>query len=312
MQIPAKLPDLRRVARALNSRLRKFKKLDRNVIVFTTHKAGSMVLDRVLRAVCEKNRIAHYSPTTGTLPLDRIINGENFIANQNGCFGPVRFFVPTAALDSSKIILHLRDPRDLLTSMFFSYCFMHPGEVAPNTGYRKEVAAAGIDKFVLDMSGENFNRYRGDYGTGGQFGAHIGNVYDRYRRYLKEIIGKPNVLLLSYEEMVLDFPCWLKKLVTGCELHNTDETYRFVVSQIAIQNDVTRPRERRWRTGLQSGGEDIGAHKRKATPGDYKEKLRPETISELNCRFSAVLDTLGYSSPQYETNRIPLLKQAVN
>lgn len=283
----------------IRQRMRTFKKLERNVIVFTTHKAGSMVLHQVLRNVCEKNNLAYYSPNQGPdkqLPFNRIFNGEDFIASRNGCFGPLRFFVPSAALNSAKIILHLRDPRDVLTSMFFSYCFMHPGEIPPNTGYRKKVAEAGIDKFVLDMSDENFSRYPGDYGTGGQYGAQIGSVRDRYITYLKEIVGRPNAIMLSYEEMVLNFPSWLGKLLAVFELDSTDETYRFVTSQVQVENDVTRKVAGSRAKIIQPAGENVGLHRRKAIPGDHKEKLKPETILELNARFREVLDLLGYST----------------
>lgn len=52
----------------------------------------------------------------------------------------------------------------------------------------------------------------------------------------------------------------------------------------------------------------VWTHKRKATSGGYKEKLKPEAILKLNARFSEVLDILGYPSPHYETNqRLPLI-----
>jgi sulfotransferase family protein len=288
--------DLRHIVEAVTSSfiVGKSKKLDKNVIVFTTHKAGSMVLHRVVRDICEKHNIAYYSPTTKKLPFDQIFNGKDFIARRNGCFGPLRFFVPSAALESANIVVHLRDPRDVLTSMFFSYCFMHPGEIEANAGYRKEVAEAGIDRFVLDMSDENFTRFKGDYGTGCQYGRYIGSIHDRYITYLREVVRKPNAVVLSYEEMVLDFGSWLRKFLAAFELTDGDETYEFVANRHA---ETVKP-----------AGEDIWSHKRKVTPGDYKEKLRPETISELNRRFSEVLEALGYSSPQYETNQIPYLK----
>lgn len=262
-----------------------------------------MVLHTVLREICRKNKIDYYSPNQDPdkqLPFERIFNGEDFIASRNGCFGPLRFFVPTAALESANIILHLRDPRDVLTSMFFSYCFMHEGEIAPNTGYRKEVAEAGIDKFVLDMSDENFSQYRGAYGTGGTYGRYVGNICDRYTTYLKEIVGRPNAILLSYEEMVLNFPTWLRKLLASFDLRDVEETCAFVKSRIDVEKDVTRKAAMRAGDGAKPS-EDLSAHRRKATPGDYKEKLKPETIATLNTRFSAVLDALGYSRPRYET-----------
>ena len=61
---------------------------------------------------------------------------------------------------------------------------MHAGEIEPDTGYRNEVAAAGIDRFVLDMVSGPFYGYRGDYGIGSRYKKHVGTVLDRYQRYL--------------------------------------------------------------------------------------------------------------------------------
>jgi hypothetical protein len=269
-------------------------KLEKKVIVFTIHKAGSMLVHKVLQDICKKNNITYYSPNQDPdkqVPFDQIFDGEDFIAQQNGCFGPLRFFVPSAALTEANVVLHLRDPRDVLTSMFFSYCYMHPGEIEGNTGYRKEVAEAGIDKFVLDMTDENCIRYRGEYGTGGRFNKYVGNISDRYSTYLREVVGKPNALLVSYEEMVLNFGDWLTKLLSAFELPDSDETYRFVTARHA---ETVKP-----------AGENVWSHKRKVTPGDYKEKLRPETIATLNSRFKEVLDALGYSDPQYAITQMP-------
>ena len=286
---------MRRLVQSISAHLstKKPTQLDKNVIVFTTHKAASMLLHKLLADICQKNNITYYSPNQKAdkqLPFDRIFNGEDFIAARTGCFGPVRFFVPSAALSNANIILHLRDPRDVLTSMFFSYCFMHPGEIEPNTGYRKEVAEAGIDKFVLDMSDENFSRYQGDYGIGSKYGRYVGNVYDRYTTYLRELVGKPNAVVISYEEMVLDFASWLRKFLAAFELADPDETYEFAMKRHA---EAVKP-----------AGEDIWSHKRRVIPGDHKEKLRPETISKLNLRFRHVLDALGYSDSQDETNQM--------
>src|SRR5205814_5495236 len=156
---------MRRLVQSISARLstKKPTQPDKSVIVFTTHKAASMLLHKLLADICQKNNITYYSPNQKAdkqLPFDRIFNGEDFIAARTGGFAPVRFFVPSAALNSANIILHLRDPRDVLTSMFFSYCFMHPGEIEPNTGYRRGVGEGGSDKCVRYMSREHHWRYK--------------------------------------------------------------------------------------------------------------------------------------------------------
>jgi len=263
---------------------RRFNKLHKNVVVFTTHKAGSMVLHRVLKDICDHNDIRYHSenqPDPDKLPVGKIFDGKDYIARHNGCFGPIRFYLPSRALAQANILLHLRDPRDVLTSMFFSYCFMHRGAVAPNTGIRKKVADAGIDKFVLDLSSAEHARYEGDYGTGGNFKHRIGNVLDRYEQYLREIVDRPNTQLVTYETMVLDFPTWLRQVISRFELPNDEETFKFAAA--ARAHETRKP-----------ASENITLHKRKVTPGDYKEKLKPETVAELNRRFANVLTALGY------------------
>jgi Sulfotransferase domain len=273
---------------------RKWRNPDRNIIAYTTHKAGSMVLHRVLKDICELNRIRYYSPNESktALPFDRIFAGHDFLARKRGCFGPLRFFVPTNALNNARLILHLRDPRDVLVSMFYSYCFMHAGEIERHTGYRKEVAEAGIDKFVLDMVGEPFYRYRGDYGIGSRYKEHVGTVLDRYRRYLDEVFPRPNTIVVSYEEMVLAFPSWLGKAVAAFPLANPEETRAVVEARYA--NTVAAEEQ-----------EDVWAHKRKVTPGDHREKLKSETIRQLDEVFAPVLEKLGYSGPEYGRTGIP-------
>ena len=266
----------------------------RNVIAYTTHKAGSMVLHRVLKDISELNRIRYYSPNESktALPFDRIFAGSDFIAKKRGCFGPIRFFVPTKALDDANIVLHLRDPRDVLVSMFYSYCYMHAGEIEAHTGYRKKVAEAGIDKFVLDMVGAGFDDYRGDYGIGSRYKEYVGNVRDRYERYLVELCDRPNTIVLSYEEMVLAFPSWLGKLLVAFSLTNPDETFAVVEARHA--NSVSAGEE-----------EDIWAHKRKVTPGDHREKLQAGTIRRLDEIFAPILHRLGYSGTDYAATGIP-------
>lgn len=272
----------------------KWRQPRRNLIAYTTHKAGSMVLHRVLKDICELNRIRYYSPSKAQLPFERMFAGHDFIAKKRGCFGPIRFFVPTRALDEASIILHLRDPRDVLVSMFYSYCYMHAGEIERHTGYRKAVAEAGIDRFVLDMAGEAFYTYRGDYGIGSRYKEHVGTVLDRYQRYL-ELLTRPNTVVLSYEEMVLSFPSWVEKIILAFDLTHPEETSAVVAARHA--------------NSVGAGEEDIWSHKRKVTPGDHREKLQPATIRQLNQIFAPVLDKLGYSAAAYVESGIPVPRQ---
>ncbi len=92
------------------------------------------------------------------------------------------------------------------------------------------------------MVGERFYEYRGDYGIGSRYKKHVGNVFDRYQRYLMELIDRPNTAVVSYEEMVLAFPGWLEKVVRAFDLSDPEETRAVVIARHA--NSVAARRGR--------------------------------------------------------------------
>jgi hypothetical protein len=164
--------------------------------------------------------------------------------------------------------------------MFYSYCYTHPGATAGNTGHRREVADEGIDAFVLGKCSTFSAKYPGDYGTGGHVEDLIGNLPKRYRDYCENLLGKPNVVLVRYEEMVTDYRGWLEKFIEPFPI----EDKRGVMAGLVSQADALFPRR----------PTDVMQHVRHVTPGDHKTKLMPSTIRTLNEIFAETLDALGY------------------
>jgi hypothetical protein len=256
--------------------------VSRDIVVFTLHKSASMFIHHQCELLSALSGIAYHSPNLPASGLDarRLRTDKELWSSRHGCFAPVRFFVEIPQVEEYQIILHLRDPRDVLVSMFYSYCFIHAGEIAANTGYRQEVAARGIDAFVLAKASDGSTGYRGDYGTGGHVEDLIGNLPHRYREYREQFLGKPNVLLVKYEEMVTDYRGWLRKFIAPFPIDDKDR----VITDLAGQSAAFFPR----RT------EDAMNHVRHVTPGDHKLKLKPSTIAELDRIFAETLDDLGY------------------
>ena len=109
----------------------------------------------------------------------------------------------------------------------------------------------------------------------------MGNILERYENYTVNLLGKPNVIFVKYEEMVTDFGNWLSKFLLPFDIANKDLLASQIEEQSTNEFNVSK--------------ENVWEHKRRATPGDYKEKLKPETIAELNKRFKDVLVKLDYS-----------------
>jgi hypothetical protein len=253
-----------------------------DIVVFTLHKSASMFIHKQCGLLCRLGGIAYHSPNVRNSGLDarRLLTDKDLWRTHHGCFAPVRFFVEIPQIEKYHIILHLRDPRDVLVSMFYSYCYIHPGEIEGNTGYRKEAASRGIDAFVLGKASEGSAQYRGDYGTGGHVEDLIGNLPKRYQDYIERLLGRPNVILVKYEDMVTDYRGWLEKFIRPFPIEDKAR----VIDELVAQSPALFPR----RTS------DAMDHVRHVAPGDHKNKLEPSTIRELDGIFSETLNALGY------------------
>jgi Sulfotransferase domain len=254
----------------------------RDVVVFTLHKSASMFIHRQCEFLCGLSGMEYHSPNVPGSGLDarRLLTDKAIWQARHGCFAPVRFYVDLPRPENYAIVLHLRDPRDVLVSMFYSYCYIHQGEVAANTGYRRAAAERGIDAFVLAKASEASSNYPGDYGTGGHVEDLIGTLPARYRHYIDHLVGKPNVILVKYEDMVTDYRAWLGKFITPFPIENKP----VLIEQLAAQSSQFFPRR----------PADVSEHVRHVSPGDHKTKLKPATIRRLDEIFASTLDTLGY------------------
>ena len=94
----------------------------------------------------------------------------------------------------------------------------------------------------------------------------------------QELIGKSNVLLLKYEDMVTDFDTWLNCLLEFLDLEVSQPLMAEIKAAASFKVDK----------------EDAYKHKRHVTPGDYKRKLKPETIGALNEKSNEILERFGY------------------
>jgi hypothetical protein len=256
--------------------------MTKDIIVFTLHKSASMFLHEQCRYLCGLTGMPHYSPNTpgAGFSARRLLEDRDLWRNLHGCFAPVRFYVDVPGIEKYDVILHLRDPRDVLVSMYYSYCFIHAGEIPGNTGYRREIADRGIDDFVLGKASERSRDYPGDYGTGGHLEDLIGNMPRRYADYVANLVGRPNVTLVKYEEMVTNYRAWLEKFVRPFALR---EEARVVDEMVSLAPKLFPKRS-----------EDVMQHVRHVTPGDYRAKLQPGTIRQLDAIFADALEALGY------------------
>lgn len=179
------------------------------------------------------------------------------------CLSPLRTFDFEETETRTKRIFHIRDPRDILVSEYFSFGWIHPNEKGQMlTRRRAEIQRMSIDDYVLEQP--EFSDWPLD---------------EKFIPLLKFDFENPDYTLVRYEDMVLDFPSWVEDSIEPFEFRSPKRVASRLIKKYASQFDVKA---------------ESMTHRRKVTPGDHKEKLQPATIELLNERFNDMLTRFGY------------------
>ena len=174
--------------------------------------------------------------------------------------------------------MHLRDPRDVLTSAYYSHVYNHKRtkRFNPSDDQRSEWEEQGVDDFVINR---------------------IPRVKNEYEALCEHFLGKENVVFLKYEEMVADYGKWLEGFLSA--FSGFEPKQRAGLGKLLGEN--TRQRiyaalYDKYKGDFSSAKkkEDVYSHKRQVTPGDYARKLKQSSIEQLNNEFSSILTGLNY------------------
>jgi len=244
------------------------------VYAFSLPKAGSVLLDSILRTLSERVGVTYVSLMGDFFGLglaEKNIPSEasKVFADNGYCFGGFRAFPKTFEipnLATRKSIFLLRDPRDMLVSHYFSMRSSHPdpGKILTTSRQslprRDKALALSVDQYALDLA---------DF-----YARHLA----RYMKVLGE--NRDCFTVFRYEDVIFKKRAWVADI---CDAFGWDVPKR-TVNKIADKNDVV-PR-----------GENEARHIRQVTPGDGMRKLQPETIEKLNELFETQLSYFGYSS----------------
>lgn len=242
----------------------------RGVVVHALHKSASTFLFKFFQRLARRQGFHFYSEN---LPGEAQAAPPSDV-EENFCWGPVRHLRVDetrrfANVDHLTQLAQIRDPRDILVSQYFSFGWTHVDTNwnQQQRDYRKAIQQLTIDEYVTDQSLQDAEK-----------------LVKSFDRLLEAVAGRsaddPDVpVVLRYEDMVLDFKNWVRPVLEPFD-------YRFASLAAAyFAND--------YRDEFKVSGESM-SHKRRVTPGDHVEKLRPESIALLNERFEPVLKQFGY------------------
>lgn len=160
-----------------------------------------------------------------------------------------------------KTIVFVRDPRDILVSMYYSFGFSHPLSPQPDIREYQLRRSSWIQSMDVNA-----------------YAMHEAPVLlEKFSRISAFCLQAKDRIILHYEEMIRDFACFHSRLDSFVRIREgmRDTLYR-----------QTRPEET----------ENSSRHKRLGEPGEFRKKLCPESIRELNELFSRVLADFRYET----------------
>lgn len=244
----------------------------KSIMCVSMHKAGSTITDSILMDFMaargmEIDRISLLVPKSPLPVQDLYVQYQDRMKPEGVYYGVARgpFVAHMPILKTMKIIMQIRDPRDCITSAYFSFKVSHvppkdPAKLEQFLERRKKLEAMTIDEYAVAES--------------------IG--YRNRLAVLRELMdGHDDCLLLKYEDMVLRTEHWLDQIAGFTGQPVTPE----LRARLGDKIDFT----------VQA--EDENRHKRQVLPGDHLRKLQPATIAEMSQRMERELRFFGYPMP---------------
>ncbi|MBE9527531.1 MAG: sulfotransferase domain-containing protein [Proteobacteria bacterium] len=240
-----------------------------SVYAFSLHKSGSTLLYNMLAELAPYVGQPYFSIQdqffSNGIPINQEIAGMERLFNPKGyLYGGFRFFpkhykIPD--LNRHKKILLIRNPLDVMVSMYFSRKSSH---IIPDKGklktrwlkMRKEALELSIDEFVRKKN----------------------QIYLNKLLSYKNMLNQENLLIFRYEDIIYSKKDFLLDILNfyGWDVDSD------IVANIADKYDVF-PEE-----------EDKTGHIRQVHPNNYKKHLSKETQQFLEEKFEQILLAFGY------------------
>jgi hypothetical protein len=236
-------------------------KLGPSVFSFALHKSGSVLLDNIILELCGAAAVPAFSidgicfRAGMRLQNVRPESAQALLSRPGYCFYGFRGlhgFMRRMNLSSNRKIILVRDPRDILTSYFFSMKFSHTvppaGDTRANVLAQREAASSqSIDDYVLSPNVAFIRK---------NFHAYIG-------------LEGPATKVYKYEDIIFDKKRWVAEINEWFGFGVTPRT----AAAIAARHDIFPEQE------------DPHAHIRQVAPGNYKKHLAPSTVEQIESQY---------------------------
>lgn len=241
----------------------------KSIMALSMHKAGSSIADLIFNEVAkargyEIDRISTQVPGSSLSEPEIFHRYQRNMKTEGIYYGIARNpdTHDMEILPKLRLLIQVRDPRDCITSLYYSRRFSHAPPQDPEKLKAFEEARARFDSIDVDT-----------------FSAQNAPSYLKRLQKLEALASNhPDLRILTYEEMVDETENWLDKALDIFGQPRTESLDRALERHLNFKTDT----------------EDVLRHKRQVTPGDHRRKLRPETIARMNEVLEPALRSFGY------------------
>lgn len=244
----------------------------RSFFALSLHKAGSVLLEQLLIELAYASAIPAiniparaFKAGISELDINKTVDIESLLNTDGYAFVGFRGlwpWIPREALCGRRKIVLVRDPRDMVVSLYYSQRQSHSipasGVARKNlTKARNFTSAVSIDEFALSKAVDfliaNFNGYL-------------------------ELLDDSDCRFYRYEDVIFRKREWVRNMADFLQIDVSTRRINKISDRFDIRPKKERP----------------DAHIRQVTPGNHAHALKPETIENLNARFSNVMSQFGY------------------
>jgi hypothetical protein len=233
--------------------------------LFSFHKSGSTLMDNMIRRYCKYSNVPSFSLFNSAfdsgIPTSGVMKDAAICFSKTGRIYTGFRHYPMFALDLTGVacVLLVRDPRDMLVSMYYSVAKSH---VLPkgNLSFikrRRQASRMTVDEFAIKKAPE----------------------YKRSLQIYREKLPAATLTTYRYEDVIYEKEVWLKDLVEKLGLPQNDELIRSTARKFDVFPEQENENE----------------HIRQVHPGNYKRKLKQETIAVISETLEEFLDYYNYS-----------------
>jgi hypothetical protein len=244
--------------------------------VLGVRKCGTTLLNNICTALAEANRVQFVDLGAaffnGNIPAsewtrDPALGDVVMPGNVYGGFRqvPYALFDNPHFRDDPKLLI-VRDPRDALVSEYFSNAYSHPIPSASSDG-------DAIAKLMTDQ------RQSARSQTIDEYVIHRAPGMVTSMLAAGDTVSLPMTKVLKYEDYIFNKADLMRTVCAHFNWAIDDQLIGLILEWADIRPET----------------EDPLKFVRKVTPGDHREKLRSETIAQLNDRLKPAMTAFGYA-----------------